>query len=272
MSEMHEKTVEKINLLDIQTSEIEFVRAHQFDYGLKRAVNQLSSTIILRDEGYELVYQPSKLKDEVWYGDCAADVLLSAKALQNGERTIEKQSFYFPETNFSCTHYKLIFRVDGDGHSFYYPIDHSIFYRSLNPMFVTEAVDTNFSDFENTELINSIFLNSYTNYEEFLVDKNPALLAIAVHRYSEAVQVSVCIFVQNGSGNVTSRYELRLSFSDEEINNIQHTELLHKFSQVFLTKTGKGEFVQFEDGIIKSKMIEAFASVLAALGRGKTTQ
>lgn len=249
----------------------ETVKRHPFNYGLKVAIERGDSKIIESDGFFELRYTPCDIYENVWYGDCAADVLLSGKALGRGTRTIEAQSYDFPDAVFKGTHYKLIFEDTVDGKKVYYPVDHSRFYSSLNPMNATEAVDTGFDGFETEELIGDMKLDSFRNYEEFDINGRPALTMVGMHKRNSDFVISVCVYEQDGKGNVVRRYESSYTFPndfDEELNPDELEKQL-KFGRVHITEKGKGEFKQFQDGVVRDKTIETFASVISAYSRGK---
>ena len=236
---------------------------HQFQYGFKTAVEDLSSKISRINDKYVLEYTPCRVSEKKWFGDCGADVLLTGKALMIGKKTIENQEYNFPEAGFSGNHYKLIFDKQIDGKRLYTPIDHSKFYKTLNIMHATEVVDTEFNDFENEELVGDVELTHLKNYEEFDLNGNPALTMIGIVENGSGFVLTVCIFEQDFRGNIVKRSEL----STIEDNISIKTQ--RNFNKIHITKDGVGRFEEFADGIVKDKMFEARNSVISAYKRGE---
>lgn len=251
--------------------ELDNIIRHPFSYGLKYAMEMPTSAIVRNNGKFEFRFQPCKQDSTTWYGDCAADVLLSGKALRVGERTIEVQSYHFPDANFKGTHYKLIFRGIVGGKKVYLPIDHSNFYSRLNPMHITTSIDTGFSEFEGERLIGDMNLDSFRNFEEFDINGNPGLSMIGVTERENDMLISVCIYEQDAKGNVIRRYESTYTFpqnfNDPTLSQ-DRIENRISFNRVHVTDTDIQGFQDFDNGIIRDKTIQAYAIVLNALFRG----
>lgn len=254
---------------ETQQGILESVIQHRFEYGLKYAMNRDDSLIVEKDNVLEFRYKPSSLQDEVWYGDCAADVLLSGKTFKKAERTIEAQQYDFSEAEYNGTHYKLW--VGSKDQKIYTSIDHSKFYRSLNPMRAIKVQDTEFNNFEQEELIGDLPLTDLRNFEEFEVNGNPALSMISMIKIKNGFVIRTCIFEQDNSGNVIRKYESSYSFPSnfhEKVSADVNLEPYLHFEKILVTEKGNTSVSEFGDGTVRTKTIEAFNSTARAYLRG----
>jgi len=256
----------------ISKEKFDSVRKHPFEYGFKTAINQQYSKISIVDGNFELKFQPCPEDSDVWYGDCASDALLSGKRLQAGTRTIESQNYDFPDVQFSGSHYKLIFEGMIDGRNELRPIDHSRFYSALNPMHATKVVDTEFEDFELTELIGNIGFKEMKNYEEFEIDGKLALTTVSINGSKESFSISISIFEQDDKGDIVQRYDSNLNFKMNEDGVSSNDNLLSRLQNIHVTKNGEKSLIKFEDGIFKNKTLEAFTGIIRAINRGSSSK
>lgn len=260
----------------------EIINMHPFDYGIEHALNEPDSYIVFEGEGYVLRFNQAQKDDHRWYGDCVADAALSMSALQDAHAEVgayyEYMQYDFPEVGVSkVTHYRLV--AEGG-----IPIEHSQFYKKLNPD--QRISHTELSPIDNAPLeMQSLipFAAGQFNYKEFSHNgMNHVVIVRAEQSDPEegeiglpAINYSVLILAQDVQGKVVKRYQVNQRITNSLVEMIIEPQVPESYirflmgNMVTVFENGESDARPFDDDVIRSHFVKTFQSLFNATIRGE---
>jgi hypothetical protein len=161
-------------------------------------------------------FTPPSVNDKQWFGDCAADALLTVKALHgiqaDVDGRVEDYTFGFHGAGFTATHYRVYAGADR------IPMDHSEFYANLNMEYAEQDV-TEIDP--GLELIGDIGVGDGSrNFAEFRDGDNLYLATFTVREMEERpddILISSSVFEQDLEGIVRRQIQVS-NFVPKTIN------------------------------------------------------
>jgi hypothetical protein len=248
---------------------LESIQNHAFSYGISTAVNDPSSFLIKEGKQFVLHYTPPTNTDDLWYGDCAADTLLTYKSIaQAGLLQLAKPEYLkvtSPDASYNGTHFRV--KVDKDGQTLF--LDHSRFYKSIHQSNVTSVGPIEAGITPDIDLISDIELSDQNrNYREFQIEDRNCLTTINMRPIGENSQIQVCIFEQDEQGRIIRRYEVNRIF-DQMGNEVNTRRDGSTMFIAHVTESGKGEFKEVKEDRIITETDSTFDELLSAYKRGQ---
>lgn len=274
MTEYRQEHLDYDNLIDS-------IAQHPYKFGLETALQQKGASIQKSNGEYFLFYAPPDISNDVWSGDCAADVLLAYKALDDMKMPLENVEselvvFDVPDVYFGgATHYRAAIRGPlGTLTS----LDHSNFYASLPTNYIKESEIISPSPDPKEQLIDAISLLQIRNYKEFVDGNKRFLITIQVRDESESQNVIVmraCVYQQDiASGLLENRIASAYSIPSDSIPTDELTreyvEQAFGFKTIQVGQDGDIRTEVFKGGVIKDEVVECYTNVLNSIIHGAT--